>query len=60
MKRIVLIIILFLFLCSFAKANSLSLINDIKIIHLLNDMEIIAEIKEPPLAARMIRQDDHG
>jgi hypothetical protein len=43
-----------------AQAGELSKINDVKLVHLLNDMEIVAEIKKPPLAVRVIRQLDHG
>lgn len=58
--RIVIIVVLSLLLNSGAHADELAKIKDMKLVHLLNDMEIIAEIKKPPFAVRIIRQLDHG
>ncbi len=47
-------------LCNVAQSDEMLKINEVKFVHLLNDLEIIAEIKKPPLAVRVIRQLDHG
>lgn len=49
-----------LLLSNIAQVDGLSKINDVKLLHLLNDMEIVAEIKKPPLSVKVIRQLDHG
>ncbi len=51
---------LFSFLCSYAQAGELSMVNDKNLVHLLNDFEILAEIKKPPFSLRVIRLSDHG
>lgn len=50
----------FSILSAYAGKNDLPEVKDIYLVHLLNDFELVAEIKDMPVSVRILRLKDHG